>query len=640
MAPRTRKNAEQPVEPPPASHDSPPVAGRIRRGGRSGPPAPSALTTAQNASSSEPDRGFAGLSSTQPVAGRTPATTGTHRDVINTGQQTGEGAAGWTHQLQFPPQTPARRMAKELASRLAQHTEMASPGPPVRDRLHANSDVEDSSESDSDEFPLTVRQRVPRVPALRIGSDSDDSTVPPSAAPVPAIHQAAETTTGVQQPATRGTGRRRRARTVNTQANIVPAGDDDCVFVDPTEIVKTDKSADSKYFFGRRSLDNGFKCRLCPLTTRRLHLQNAPGHPEEYFTAVEQYGFANKLPAELARQVAENRALSLNRISFSMNTFMEQLVKVFVANDLLIHLIDSREFRDLLLLLRDSLAEKDIPHRTKLTKLVVEAWVKYYAELKVTLNAAIGKISFTADIWSSKGLHPYLAITAHWLGPRGDDPQVLLRQTLLAFRRIRGAHSGQRIACIVFNILEDAGIVRNVGHFTLDNASNNGTFMLHFTSLLRDIGIRDFDEKQNYIRCFAHVINLCSQAVIRVMEKDDADAEHSDPDTDPATESTDDEEPVPVGMRATRYTRKAGPIHRARKTVAFVRKSGQRRDELQSIITHGNTHSLWKEVTMGEEGTLIESPMNLASVMVIADVKTRWDSVFYMLRRLRYLQQI
>lgn len=70
------------------------------------------------------------------------------------------------------------------------------------------------------------------------------------------------------------------------------------------------------------------------LSTRRLHLQNAPGHPEEYLTAVEQYGFANKLPAELARQVAEDRALSLNRIPFSVNTFTEQLVKVFVANDL------------------------------------------------------------------------------------------------------------------------------------------------------------------------------------------------------------------------------------------------------------------------------------------------------------------
>jgi hypothetical protein len=70
------------------------------------------------------------------------------------------------------------------------------------------------------------------------------------------------------------------------------------------------------------------------LSTRRLHLQNTPRHPEEYLAAVEKYGFENKLPVELAHQVAENRAFSLNRIPFSMNTFTEQLAKVFVANDL------------------------------------------------------------------------------------------------------------------------------------------------------------------------------------------------------------------------------------------------------------------------------------------------------------------
>ncbi|KAJ7862326.1 hypothetical protein B0H14DRAFT_3444701 [Mycena olivaceomarginata] len=170
MPPQKRKNTEQPAEPPPASEDPPPVAGRTRRGGRSSPPAPPTLTTAKNASSGEPDCGFAGLSC----------------------QRTGKGAAGQIHQMQFPPQTPARRMANELASRLAQDTAMASPGPPVRDRLHADSDVEDSSEPDSDEFPINVRQRPLHVPALRTGSDSDDDTAPPSAAPAPEIHQAAK----------------------------------------------------------------------------------------------------------------------------------------------------------------------------------------------------------------------------------------------------------------------------------------------------------------------------------------------------------------------------------------------------------------------------------------------------------------
>jgi hypothetical protein len=49
---------------------------------------------------------------------------------------------------------------------------------------------------------------------------------------------------------------------------------------------------------------------------------------------VEKYGFKNKLPMELAGQVAEDWAFSLNRIPFSMNTFTEQLVEVFVVNDL------------------------------------------------------------------------------------------------------------------------------------------------------------------------------------------------------------------------------------------------------------------------------------------------------------------
>lgn len=74
----------------------------------------------------------------------------------------------------------------------------------------------------------------------------------------------------------------------------------------------------------------------------------------------------------------------------------------------------------------------------------------------------MGLISFTADIWSSKGLHPFLAMTAHWLGRKGEGDQMVLRQALLAFRRIRGAHSGQRLARIVFGILEHAGIQHKV----------------------------------------------------------------------------------------------------------------------------------------------------------------------------------
>ncbi|KAJ6527830.1 hypothetical protein B0H19DRAFT_910792, partial [Mycena capillaripes] len=66
-------------------------------------------------------------------------------------------------------------------------------------------------------------------------------------------------------------------------------------------------------------------------------------------------------------------------------------------------------------------------------KLVLEAWDQYYVDLRAAFRASNWKISFMADIWSSKGMNSYLAITAHWLSPRGDDDQVVLCQASLAF---------------------------------------------------------------------------------------------------------------------------------------------------------------------------------------------------------------
>ncbi|KAJ7137640.1 hypothetical protein C8R46DRAFT_922354 [Mycena filopes] len=165
----------------------------------------------------------------------------------------------------------------------------------------------------------------------------------------------------------------------------------------------------------------------------------------------------------------------------------------------------------------------------------------------------------------------------------------------------------------------------------MDNASNNATFMSHLSLLLAEKGVLDFDADGNYIRCFAHIINLCSQAVIRAMEKQDSRAEH--PETEMETESDE------ATGGAVRARRRAGPIRRARKTVAFIRKSGQRRDELQATIKMGNEKQSWTEIQDGHGGPM-RVIVQLSEVTVLADVKTRWDSVFYMLRRLRYLQQV
>jgi hypothetical protein len=126
--------------------------------------------------------------------------------------------------------------------------------------------------------------------------------------------------------------------------------------------------------------------------------------------------------------------------------------------------------------------------------------------------------------------------------------------------------------------------IRQIGHFTIDNASNNASTMLHLSLMLQDFNV-NFDEKKNYIHCFAHIVNLCSQGVIKVMEKDNGDVAYSDLDTDPATDS----DAAPAMMRATHVTKKASPIRQACKTVTFIRKSGQLRDQFLEIISQGYT---------------------------------------------------
>ncbi|KAE9396787.1 hypothetical protein BT96DRAFT_794211, partial [Gymnopus androsaceus JB14] len=61
------------------------------------------------------------------------------------------------------------------------------------------------------------------------------------------------------------------------------------------------------------------------------------------------------------------------------------------------------------------LKDEDIPHRTKLRAAIIEQFQVYFNQLKTDLAASVSKISFTADVWSSFMMKPYLAITAHWL---------------------------------------------------------------------------------------------------------------------------------------------------------------------------------------------------------------------------------
>jgi hypothetical protein len=50
-----------------------------------------------------------------------------------------------------------------------------------------------------------------------------------------------------------------------------------------------------------------------------------------------------------------------------------------------LNVLECRKFRNLLLLLREDLRDRDIPHRTKIREAIMVAWKDYFVKLKLEL---------------------------------------------------------------------------------------------------------------------------------------------------------------------------------------------------------------------------------------------------------------
>ncbi|KAJ6609429.1 hypothetical protein B0H10DRAFT_2297493 [Mycena sp. CBHHK59/15] len=239
----TRRTAPSPPRPP----EDPAQGVRTRQAGRNAAAGPPPPTAARAASSGDQARWFAGLSSNQTAPATQPRSTGTRQPPAVNPAPSGARASP----AMIFPQTPARRAVNGLADQFAQAAAMASPGPRLRDPIETNPDVEDSDGDMSDDFPVIPRTRPLRAPTLLPAAESDDENPPPRA---PAR--------------TRGTSRHRGRGSAAAPTHAATTNDNEpgsvYVFIQPETLVKTKKSADSDYFFGRCEIDKGFKCRLCP----------------------------------------------------------------------------------------------------------------------------------------------------------------------------------------------------------------------------------------------------------------------------------------------------------------------------------------------------------------------------------------
>ncbi len=205
-----------------------------------------------------------------------------------------------------------------------------------------------------------------------------------------------------------------------------------------------------------------------------------------------------------------------------------------------------------------------------------------------------------------------------------------------------------------------------------------------------------FNASNHRIRCYAHIINICSAHIIASVTSttkrylsdlgvpldsnlatcddsddssddddsddgsDDDDPDSDDDDSDDGSDDDDSDNKLDDGdVDLDRVAAKLGlakdydvkgnhklrrwligiqrdPLSRARRVVRLLRSSDLRREGFRDFIKDGNQRGWFIGKDKDNNRITIEVPQ----LELLRDVKTRWDSVYMMLRRLRQLRPV
>lgn len=150
-----------------------------------------------------------------------------------------------------------------------------------------------------------------------------------------------------------------------------------------------------------------------------------------------------------------------------------------------------------------------------------------------------------------------------------------------------------------------------------------------------------FDHLNNRIMCYPHIINICTSHIVaastRVSKKyldsnglDGDDEDEFDPISPRHRTGPEIDEEFtasqPPGRQAWLKSLNSDPIKRVADIVRYIRASDGRKQTFAGIV---------QLCTKGDPDLCNAPPLQL-----IQHVKTRWDSVYLMLQRFRFLRKV
>jgi hypothetical protein len=196
-----------------------------------------------------------------------------------------------------------------------------------------------------------------------------------------------------------------------------------------------------------------------------------------------------------------------------------------------------------------------------------------------------------------------MAVVAYFL-----DTAFVNRTRLITLCRLYGSYSGENMARVLIDVIQELRITDRLGYFMIDNAESNDTCLEH---LVREMvpGATEEDVEERRLRYWGHVLNLVARAFLFGTDADAFELE------DAASTVLERE------LERLSAWRKKGPVGRLHNTTAFIRSSTQRKELFKSI-----SPSIIDEV----DGFLVGNEVN--HLGVIKDNSTRWNSTYLMIK--------
>lgn len=288
---------------------------------------------------------------------------------------------------------------------------------------------------------------------------------------------------------------------------------------------------------------------------------------------------------DFVERVEKHRSAPLERTTFD-NAF----VSWAVCDDISLRQACSARLNYLLTAINPAAGDLHKTSKTSIRDMITGHYNVVKQKIKGALAMAVSKVHLSIDAWTSDSKLPLLGICAHFV-----TADYELKMKLIALPFIHGRHSGINLSKIVLEVIQEYEIEEKVGHFMMNNASNNDTMMEELQKNL------DLNVQQRRLRCLGHVVNLVCKAMLHGTDAESFEKDFARPDSDRRVEAFERKVTLANEEQRLDAWRKKGAIGKGTTssymstTLRLAGKLSRRSRKKRTNLRHSSTNSLLME---------------------------------------------